>query len=114
MPETLAAVGGSGGFAFPASDLPVYEQVKTRSGRFAEGFDFVVGNPPYIRADEQQTALDEYRDEIRLHHAVQAVRTNLFKKWDMFVPFVTLGLYLLRSGVNRGRFAMIPRNSASG
>jgi len=65
-------------------ELSTVSQIKTKTGEFAEGFDFVVGNPPYVRADEP--GVDAYRREIE-----QAGRfETLHEKWDLFVPFVEL------------------------
>jgi hypothetical protein len=65
-------------------ELSTVSQIKTKTGKFADGFDFVVGNPPYVRADEP--GVDVYRREIE-----QAGRfETLHEKWDLFVPFVEL------------------------
>lgn len=82
--------------------LPPEEAIKTRQGEFVEGFDYVVANPPYVRADESDE-VRAYRDLIR-KEALSEVRGVLRQKWDLFVPFVALGLRLLRDG---GRLGMI-------
>ena len=59
-----------------------------------DGFDVVIGNPPYVRAD--------FRDE--RHKAARAVimasgdYETLWEKWDLFVPFMEKGFKLLRDG----------------
>ncbi len=73
------------------SELSIVSQIKERSGAFADGFDFVVGNPPYVRADEP--GVDEYRREI----IRQGRFETLYKKWDLFIPFIELGKNLLKS-----------------
>lgn len=101
----------SGTLAFPAEHLPVAEQIKARVGRFAEGFDYVVGNPPYVRADEQSEGLAEYRETVKTTHPIPDVRAALQMKWDLFVPFMALSQYLLRGN---GRMAMITSDSIEG
>lgn len=60
------------------------EQMKARTGPFAAGFDVLVGNPPYVRADEDAPAWSAYRR--RLEH--QEWFTTRHQKWDLYVPFV--------------------------
>lgn len=53
------------------------------------GFDFVVGNPPYVRADEPGES--EKRDAV-----VKSEQYSwLYKKWDLFVPFIELAYGLV-------------------
>jgi hypothetical protein len=59
------------------------------------GFDIVIGNPPYIRADNEAFAKD------------RALITNsgyyktLYEKWDIMVPFYERGLRILnKNGVH--------------
>jgi type I restriction-modification system DNA methylase subunit len=72
-----------------------------------ENYDFVVGNPPYVRADAP--GMKDYRELVRaylpLKERVQEVLTG---RWDLFVPFVALGLEWLREG---GRLGMIVSRS---
>ncbi len=68
-----------------------------------EAFDFVVGNPPYVRADAP--GMQDYRDLVRNRLTLKdRVEEVLTKKWDLFVPFVALGLEWLKEG---GRLGMI-------
>ena len=57
------------------------------------GFDIVIANPPYVRADSPD--LKAQRDAI-----MQSGRyETLYEKWDLFIPFIEQGLKLLsRSG----------------
>ncbi len=60
----------------------------------ADGFDVVIGNPPYVRAD--------FRDE-RHRKAREAILDSgsyetLWEKWDLFVPFMEKSFKLLRKG----------------
>ena len=84
-------------------DLPDAEQIKARLDRFADGFDYVVANPPYVRADENPELLD-YRRRVEALYPFLERRTLFKGKWDLFVPFIALGALLLREG---GRMAMI-------
>ncbi len=93
------------GMPFPAEELEDAEQIKGGLAKFEEGFDFVVGNPPYVKANEGAEGLLEYREEIKREHPLESVRAQLEKKWDLFVPFIALGVYLLRS--ETGRLGMI-------
>ncbi len=43
-------------------ELSIISQIKNRTGKFTEGFDFIVGNPPYVRAEELGQL--EYRKSI--------------------------------------------------
>lgn len=65
-------------------DRALLEQLKARTGPFEKGFDFLVGNPPYVRADEDAPAYLAYR---RLLEA-QDWFTTRHLKWDLYVPFV--------------------------
>lgn len=59
---------------------------------FRRGFDYIVGNPPYVRADNPGVA--ELRQQI-----VAANRyPSLYKKWDLYIPFTDLALSLLAEG----------------
>lgn len=54
------------------------------------GFDCVIGNPPYIGAADQgaNSALEIQRNTLkRMPHY-----TSLFQKWDLYVPFLELGI----------------------
>lgn len=65
-------------------ELSTVAQIKTKTGKFVDGFDFVVGNPPYVKADEP--GADVYRREIENSGRFE----TLHEKWDLFVPFVEL------------------------
>lgn len=91
-----------------AEDLPDEEQAKATLGAFAAGFDVVVGNPPYVRADEGAEGLLRYRRQVE-HHPILEPLGLLTQKWDLFIPFVALGLHLLRRP--EGRLGMIVSNA---
>jgi hypothetical protein len=51
------------------------------------GFDLVIANPPYVRADSGPEYL-EFRKKLE---ATKAYKT-LYEKWDLMVPFIEKGL----------------------
>ena len=67
-----------------------------------EGFDIVIGNPPYISAPTQiaSTELNEQRQRIVASNKYK----SLNEKWDLYIPFIELGLQLL---CTNGTFSMI-------
>ena len=54
-----------------------------------DGFDVVIGNPPYVRADSGP----EYLASRRKIEESKAYKT-LYEKWDLMVPFIEKGLNL--------------------
>jgi len=67
-----------------------------------EGFDIVIGNPPYISAPTQiaSTELKDQRQRIVASNKYK----SLNEKWDLYIPFIELGLQLLCAN---GAFSMI-------
>ena len=67
-----------------------------------DGFDITIGNPPYISAPTQIASpeLNEQRQRI----VASKKYKSLNEKWDLYVPFMELGLQLLRPN---GVFSMI-------
>ena len=61
------------------------------------GFDAVVGNPPYVRAEEQDKL-------VRLYLQMNPLYNHVSGRFDLSIPFIEAGLRLLRTG---GRFGMI-------
>ncbi|MEN4013980.1 MAG: Eco57I restriction-modification methylase domain-containing protein [Bellilinea sp.] len=55
------------------------------------GFDIVLGNPPYVRADSG----DEYVAFRKKLEASKRYQT-LWEKWDLYIPFIELGYQLLK------------------
>jgi type I restriction enzyme M protein len=115
-PKTAAIAKGA--LEFSIDELSVADMIKAKRGTlkldehseidFAQGFDFIVANPPYVRADEGGEGLLEYRRALKAEHPFAEVRDVLKMKWDLFVPFVALGLHLLKDG---GRMGMITSNA---
>jgi len=73
-----------------------FPEVLDEKGDFV-GFDLVIGNPPYISAPAMNA--NERQAIINTRHF-----TTLYQKWDLYVPFIELGLQLL---VKNGIFTMI-------
>ena len=92
---------------FEETRLSAEDQIKTAKGGWEGGFDYVVGNPPYVRADEGAET-SEYRERIKSGHPSETVRATMVQKWDLFVPFMATSLELLKPG---GRMAMITSNA---
>ena len=68
------------------------------------GFDVVIGNPPYVRADAEDA---EYQKQRELLERMGEYQT-LYEKWDLFTAFIERSLKLLRKG---GMFSYIVSNS---
>lgn len=58
------------------------------------GFDIVVGNPPYVKADYQD---DQYQKERKFLKESEDYET-LYEKWDLYVAFIEKGLKILKKG----------------
>jgi hypothetical protein len=57
-----------------------------------DGFDIVIGNPPYVRADEPSDWNRAQRQAIMESTTYE----TLWEKWDMFVPFIERTYKLLK------------------
>ena len=68
-----------------------------------QGIDYLIGNPPYVSANESTTNL-RYREKIWSSGIYQ----YLHQKWDLFVPFFERNLQFLRP--ETGRLALIVSN----
>jgi len=80
-PDLTDAIGTEKGL-FAEEVMP--ELAKARAGIFKDGFDFLIGNPPYVRADEKAEHYVEYRRRLD----EQSWFTTRHLKWDLYVPFV--------------------------
>ncbi|MDO8482399.1 MAG: TaqI-like C-terminal specificity domain-containing protein [bacterium] len=67
-----------------------------------DGFDVVIANPPYVRADSP-----DFKAQRGLIMQSKRYET-LYEKWDLFVPFIERGLKLLS---NSGNLSYITSNS---
>lgn len=70
-----------------AEDAQIVTQIKTRRGAFSQGFDFVVGNPPYVKTENINV---EYKK--RLGADYKEVYEGRF---DLYIFFLGLGIGLL-------------------
>ena len=59
-----------------------------------EGFDIVIGNPPYISAPAQVDNVDLLLQRQQIIESKNYA--SLSGKWDLYIPFIELGLHLLR------------------
>ena len=66
------------------------------------GFDITIGNPPYISAPTQIVSPELNKQRQRIIGCKKY--KSLYEKWDLFVPFIELGLQLL---CPNGVFSMI-------
>jgi len=76
-----------------------FPEVLDEDGNFV-GFDIVIGNPPYISAP----AMVESNPELRKAIIDSNRFATLCQKWDLYIPFMELGLQLLSKN---GIFTMI-------
>lgn len=60
------------------------------------GFDIVIGNPPYISAPTQIATPQLAIQRERL--AKSKKYRSLYQKWDLYIPFIELGLQLCAKG----------------
>ncbi|MDR1498000.1 MAG: Eco57I restriction-modification methylase domain-containing protein [Puniceicoccales bacterium] len=101
--EFIRDIGGSAARQL-ASAVAEWDPYKAdrRAGYFdpesmfgvTDGFDITIGNPPYVRADEQS----EWNREQRKTILDSKQYETLWEKWDLFVPFLERSYKLLRPG----------------
>jgi type I restriction enzyme M protein len=99
---------------YPADELPIADRIKSGIGEWQDKFDFVVGNPPYVRADEGSVGLKAFRDRVKKEYPVEFVRDVLTMKWDLFIAFVAASHALLRQKseyFDAGQAAIITSNA---
>ena len=101
----LAAVLQKAGFLLNAADKIAnwdpYDQNAEAADWFdpeymfgvTKGFDVVIGNPPYVRADSGIQHL-ELRQRIEGSNQYE----TLWEKWDLYIPFIERGYKLLKHG----------------
>lgn len=65
-----------------------------------DGFDIVIGNPPYVSAPAMVKTNPQIRKAIIDTKRYQ----TLYQKWDLYIPFMEIGLQLLS---DKGVFSMI-------
>ncbi len=97
----LESLGFEHGDARAVADWDPYDQ-NARAAWFdpewmfgvTDGFDVVIGNPPYVRADFPDDRHKITREAI----LDSGYYETLWQKWDMFVPFMERGFKLLAEG----------------
>ena len=75
------------------------KDIKNKAGKFVDGFDFVVGNPPYLEAKK----MDKETKKL----CTNTCPTIASGAFDLFVCFIDKGLRLLKNG---GEFGYIIPN----
>jgi adenine-specific DNA-methyltransferase len=77
----------------PQTAADFFDPAKMFGPSLANGFDVVIGNPPYVRAD----GAPEY---MAMRHAILATKRyqTLWEKWDLYIPFIERGYQLLSPG----------------
>ncbi len=68
-----------------------FPEVLDEEGKFV-GFDAVIGNPPYISAPAQ--VADKKMNEQRIAITECKRYRSLYQKWDIYIPFIELGLLI--------------------
>jgi adenine-specific DNA-methyltransferase len=68
-----------------------FPEVLDENGNFT-GFDMVIGNPPYIRADIDSLEYQQFRKYIESGYE------TVYEKWDIIIPFYERAMKLLKSG----------------
>jgi hypothetical protein len=97
--EAALLVGPGNGIAYESE---VAELIKARGYNpalgldFRPGFDYVVGNPPYVRADNP--GVGQLRSRIEASGRYE----TLYKKWDLYIPFIEFAVQLLAEGGRHG------------
>ena len=82
-----------------SNDLPIVKEIKNKTGRFAQGFDFVVGNPPYLETKKM--------DKCTKKLCIETCPDIANGAFDLFVCFVDKGMRLLKKN---GKFGYIIPN----
>ncbi len=71
-----------------------FPEVLDNEGNFL-GFDVVIGNPPYIGANE----LAEKYLAFREHLSAQKRFKTLYQKWDIYIPFIELSISITKASL---------------
>ena len=82
-----------------SKDLSIVKEIKNKTGKFRQGFDFVVGNPPYLEAKKMDKNTKKLCAE-----TCSEIANGAF---DLFVCFVDKGMKLLKKN---GEFGYIIPN----
>ena len=68
------------------------------------GFDVVIANPPYVRADSPNSGHADFRKKLEESNEYK----TLYEKWDLFIPFIERGLKVLSK---KGNLRFITSNA---
>ena len=68
------------------------------------GFDIVIGNPPYVKADLQNEEYQRQRNFLKNSNDYE----TLYEKWDLFIAFIEKGLKIFKK---EGYLSFIISNS---
>ena len=102
--ETKKVVQEHSLFHWDLEFLDIFYDVNGRRKKNS-GFDAVIGNPPYVRADVDDL---KYQKQ-RLWMISSCKFISLYEKWDLYVAFLEQGLNLLKK--NSGVLCFIVSNS---
>ncbi len=86
----------------------VFDPKKSQEGR---GFDIIIGNPPYVRADNEDETYQRLREVLEDTGEYQ----TFYEKWDLFIAFIERSLksiseggvfsYIISKSFNTSKFA---------
>ena len=65
-----------------------FPEILDDNGTFV-GFDLIIGNPPYVRADSPDNSM-----ELRKYMTKNPEWESLVGKWDLYIPFIERGIKL--------------------
>ncbi len=97
--------GGDSGFDWAVEFAEVF--APSANGGRARGFDVVLANPPYVRADAQHRHIEDEEErqeaiarwqQYRKDLKGSKVYKTLYEKWDLYIPFLERAYQLLRPG----------------
>lgn len=97
--------GGDGGFDWAVEFAEVF--APSANGERVGGFDVILANPPYVRADAQYRHIEDEEERQEAIARWQQYRKDLkgskiydtlYEKWDLYIPFLERAYQLLRPG----------------
>ena len=71
-----------------------FPEVLADNGEY-KGFDIVIGNPPYISANELMAKYQDFRS----YMSISTKYKTLHQKWDIYIAFIELSLHITNNGV---------------
>lgn len=77
-----------------AEDAEVVKDIKLKKGKFSRGFDFIVGNPPYVMTEN---ITPQYKKQLAKDYR------NIYEgRFDLYIFFLGLGIEMLGEQGNLG------------